>query len=146
MIVIKQFLSWNLFLDLRTKRLIVDVIRAQPGETLSKILETPASELQVINFFSVCVASFWVPHRRGTLLSFLVPLLDPKREGAQPGNPRFLGPQKVRWEGSCPIWGCSSPALVSPSIDMAQQLRLHEGVSSLHCPQEANLQGLSSGI
>ncbi|XP_066469556.1 ras GTPase-activating-like protein IQGAP2 isoform X2 [Tiliqua scincoides] len=33
-------------LMIKTKRLIVDVIRAQPGETLSKILETPASELQ----------------------------------------------------------------------------------------------------
>ncbi|KAJ6669822.1 hypothetical protein lerEdw1_000371, partial [Lerista edwardsae] len=33
-------------LMIKTKRLIVDVIRAQPGETLSKILETPASEFQ----------------------------------------------------------------------------------------------------
>ncbi|XP_060091819.1 ras GTPase-activating-like protein IQGAP2 isoform X1 [Heteronotia binoei] len=33
-------------LMMKTKRLIVDVIRAQPGETLAKILETPASEHQ----------------------------------------------------------------------------------------------------
>ncbi|XP_053155851.1 ras GTPase-activating-like protein IQGAP2 isoform X2 [Hemicordylus capensis] len=33
-------------LMMKTKRLIIDVIRAQPGETLSKILETTATELQ----------------------------------------------------------------------------------------------------
>uniref|UniRef100_A0ABM5FTN1 Ras GTPase-activating-like protein IQGAP2 isoform X1 n=1 Tax=Pogona vitticeps TaxID=103695 RepID=A0ABM5FTN1_9SAUR len=33
-------------LMIKTKRLIVDVILAQPGESLAKILETPASELQ----------------------------------------------------------------------------------------------------
>lgn len=33
-------------LMMKTKRLIVDVIRAQPGETLAKILETPATEHQ----------------------------------------------------------------------------------------------------
>ncbi|KAJ7335864.1 hypothetical protein JRQ81_013805 [Phrynocephalus forsythii] len=33
-------------LMVKTKRLIIDVIRAQPGESLAKILETPASELQ----------------------------------------------------------------------------------------------------
>lgn len=35
-------------LCVRTKKLIVDVIRIQPGETLSEILETPASAPQVI--------------------------------------------------------------------------------------------------
>ncbi|KAH0628012.1 hypothetical protein JD844_008660 [Phrynosoma platyrhinos] len=33
-------------LMMKTKRLIIDVIRAQPGESLAKILETPATELQ----------------------------------------------------------------------------------------------------
>ncbi|KAG2466905.1 ras GTPase-activating-like protein IQGAP2 isoform X1 [Polypterus senegalus] len=33
-------------LMIKTKRLVVDVIRAQPGETLIEILETPASKLQ----------------------------------------------------------------------------------------------------
>lgn len=37
-----------LCLCVRTKKLIVDVIRIQPGETLSEILETPASAPQVI--------------------------------------------------------------------------------------------------
>lgn len=31
----------------RTKKLIVDVIRIQPGETLPEILETPATAAQV---------------------------------------------------------------------------------------------------
>uniref|UniRef100_A0A670JRX0 IQ motif containing GTPase activating protein 2 n=1 Tax=Podarcis muralis TaxID=64176 RepID=A0A670JRX0_PODMU len=33
-------------LMMKTKRLIIDVIRTQPGETLVKILETPATEIQ----------------------------------------------------------------------------------------------------
>ncbi|XP_039219978.1 ras GTPase-activating-like protein IQGAP2 isoform X2 [Crotalus tigris] len=33
-------------LMIKTKRLIIDIIQAQPGESLAKILETPASELQ----------------------------------------------------------------------------------------------------
>lgn len=31
----------------RTKKLIVDVVKIQPGETLTDILETPASAAQV---------------------------------------------------------------------------------------------------
>lgn len=50
-----------LILPLRTKRLIVDVIRAQPGESLAKILETPASELQVTKVFCVDLK---IHHRR----------------------------------------------------------------------------------
>ena len=33
----------------RTKHLIVDVIRVQAGDTLTEILETPATEEQVMN-------------------------------------------------------------------------------------------------
>ena len=35
----------------RTKRMIVDVLKVQPGETLTEILETPATEEQVTAFW-----------------------------------------------------------------------------------------------
>ncbi|XP_069793871.1 ras GTPase-activating-like protein IQGAP2 isoform X2 [Narcine bancroftii] len=40
-------------LMIKTKWLIVDVIRAQPGETLTEILETPASSQQEANYLKV---------------------------------------------------------------------------------------------
>ena len=39
----------------RTKHLIVDVIRVQAGDTLTEILETPATEEQVEN----CALSYF---------------------------------------------------------------------------------------
>jgi hypothetical protein len=38
----------------RTKHLIVDVIRVQAGDTLTEILETPATEEQVYDFIHCC--------------------------------------------------------------------------------------------
>lgn len=45
-----------LFIFFSTKRLIVDVIRFQPGETLTEILETPATKEQVLDLkiFNLC--------------------------------------------------------------------------------------------
>lgn len=37
-----------LFVCVRTKKLIVDVIRIQPGETLPEVLDTPATAPQVM--------------------------------------------------------------------------------------------------
>jgi len=51
---------------LNTKRLIVDVIRFQPGETLTEILETPATSEQVeLNRGHRCSRDWCVPGLRG---------------------------------------------------------------------------------
>lgn len=45
---------------IRTKKLIVDVIRIQHGETLPEILETPATAAQVI-YISQLVFPLYIP-------------------------------------------------------------------------------------
>lgn len=50
---------WLLCLCIRTKKLIVDVVRIQHGETLPEILETPASVIQVIFSSIWFLLIFW---------------------------------------------------------------------------------------
>lgn len=50
--------SVSFFSFLRTKRLIIDVTRNQPGSTLIEILETPATEQQVHVFTCTILSAF----------------------------------------------------------------------------------------
>ena len=54
----------------RTKRMVVDVLKVQPGDNLTEILYTPATAEQVIVIGSVCFSFF------SLLISRLLKLYD----------------------------------------------------------------------